>query len=161
MSLNKAMIIGNLGRDPEMRYTPSGQAVTQFTVAVNRNYKDAQGERQEETEWFRVVAWGQQAEFAAEYLRKGAKVFVEGRLQTRQWEGQDGQKRYTTELVANTIQNLERRPRDDSADAAGSFESARPRPSRPQGEGQPQAEGQPQTGGRPQPEPETYDDLPF
>ena len=108
MSLNKCMIIGNLGRDPEMRYTPSGQAVTQFTVAANRNYKDQQGERQEETEWFRVVAWGQQAEFAAEYLRKGNKVYVEGRIQTRQWEGQDGQKRYTTELVANTIQNLER-----------------------------------------------------
>ena len=70
-SVNKVILIGNLGRDPEMRYTPSGQAVTQFTVAVNRNYKDAQGERQEETEWFRVVAWGQQAEFSAEYLRKG------------------------------------------------------------------------------------------
>ena len=149
MSLNKAMIIGNLGRDPEMRYTPSGQAVTQFTVAVNRNYKDSQGERQEETEWFRVVAWGQQAEFAAEYLRKGNKVYVEGRLQTRQWEGQDGQKRYTTELVANTIQNLERRPRDDSADAGTGFEQSRPRPARPQTEGQPQAE------------PEAYDDLPF
>ena len=116
MSLNKCMIIGNLGRDREMRYTPSGQAVTQFTVAVNRNYKDAQGERQEETEWFRVVAWARQAEFAAEYLRKGSKVYIEGRLQTRQWEGQDGQKRYTTELVANTIQNLERRPREDAGD---------------------------------------------
>ena len=155
MSLNKAMIIGNLGRDPEMRYTPSGQAVTQFTVAVNRNYKDSQGERQEETEWFRIVAWGQQAEFAAEYLRKGNKVFVEGRLQTRQWEGQDGQKRYTTELVANTIQNLERRPRDDSADAGGGFESRQPRPARSQTEGQGQTQGQPQA------EPETYDDLPF
>jgi single-strand DNA-binding protein len=150
MSLNKAMIIGNLGRDPEMRYTPSGQAVTQFTVAVNRNYKDAQGERQEETEWFRIVAWGQQAEFAAEYLRKGNKVYVEGRLQTRQWEGQDGQKRYTTELVANTIQNLERRPRDDAGDTGGGFEQARPRPAPAQGEG-----------GQQQPEPETYDDLPF
>ena len=131
MSLNKCMIIGNLGRDPEMRYTPSGQAVTQFTVAVNRNYKDAQGERQEETEWFRVVAWGQQAEFSAEYLRKGAKVYIEGRIQTRQWEGQDGQKRYTTELVANTIQNLERRPREDAGDPAAarcrrSHASARP-----------------------------------
>jgi len=154
MSLNKAMIIGNLGRDPEMRYTPSGQAVTQFTVAVNRNYKDSQGERQEETEWFRVVAWGQQAEFAAEYLRKGAKVYVEGRLQTRQWEGQDGQKRYTTELVANTIQNLERRPRDDAGDMGGGFEGGRsPRPSRP-------ASGDQGSGGGQQ-EPETYDDLPF
>ena len=99
MSLNKCMIIGNLGRDPEMRYTPSGQAVTQFTVAVNRNYKDQQGERQEETEWFRVVAWGQQAEFAAEYLRKGAKVYVEGALQTRKWTDQSGQEKYTTEVV--------------------------------------------------------------
>ena len=153
MSLNKCMIIGNLGRDPEMRYTPSGQAVTQFTVAVNRNYKDSQGERQEETEWFRIVAWGQQAEFAAEYLRKGAKVYIEGRLQTRQWEGQDGQKRYTTELVANTIQNLERRPRDDSGDPGG---SQLERPARPQ----PQA--QPGQGAADQPAPsDDYDDLPF
>jgi single-strand DNA-binding protein len=116
MSLNKAMIIGNLGRDPEMRYTPSGQAVTQFTVAVNRNYKDQNGEWQEDTEWFRVVVWGQQAERSAEYLRKGNKVFVEGRMQTRQWEGQDGQKRYTTELIADRVQNLERRSRDDAGD---------------------------------------------
>jgi single-strand DNA-binding protein len=148
MSLNKCMIIGNLGRDPEMRYTPSGQAVTQFTVAVNRNYKDAQGERQEETEWFRVVAWGQQAEFAAEYLRKGNKVYVEGRLQTRQWEGQDGQKRYTTELVANTIQTLERRPRDESADL-GAEPAVRPRPAAANTrEAEPAADTD-------------YDDLPF
>ncbi len=113
MSLNKCMIIGNLGRDPEMRYTASGQAVTQFTVAVNRNYKDNQGEWQEETEWFRIVAWGPLAERTAENLRKGRKVYVEGRLQTRQWEGQDGQKRYTTELVANTVTALDRRDRDE------------------------------------------------
>jgi single-strand DNA-binding protein len=150
MSLNKCMIIGNLGRDPEMRYTPSGQAVTQFTVAVNRNYKNQQGERVEETEWFRIVAWGQQAEFAAEYLRKGNKVFIEGRLQTRQWEGQDGQKRYTTELVANTIQNLERRPRDDSAEVTREpAEGARPAAA---------AAREPGESGAEQPE---YDDLPF
>jgi single-strand DNA-binding protein len=113
MSLNKAMIIGNLGRDPEMRYTPNGQAVTQFTVAVNRNFKGQDGEWQEETEWFRVVAWGQTGERAAEHLRKGSKVYVEGRLQTRQWEDQSGQKRYTTELVADRVTNLERRPRED------------------------------------------------
>lgn len=156
MSLNKCMIIGNLGRDPEMRYTPSGQAVTQFTVAVNRNYKDAQGERQEETEWFRIVAWGQQAEFAAEYLRKGAKVYIEGRLQTRQWEGQDGQKRYTTELVANTIQNLERRPRDDMAGGPdyGGSQEPRPRPQSAQREQTEQADPTDQAG------PE-FDDLPF
>jgi len=115
MSLNKAMIIGNLGRDPEMRYTQSGQAVTQFTVAVNRNYKDSSGEWKEETEWFRVVAWAALAERTAEYLRKGRKVYVEGRLQTRSWEDKDGQKRYTTELIANTVTPLDPRPRDDGA----------------------------------------------
>jgi single-strand DNA-binding protein len=117
VSLNKVMIIGNLGRDPEMRYTPSGQAVTQFTVAVNRNYKGQDGNWQEETEWFRVVAWAQLGERAAEHLRKGMKVYVEGRLQTRQWEDQQGQKRYTTELIANQVTNLERRPREEG-DAA-------------------------------------------
>ncbi|HEU4572615.1 MAG TPA: single-stranded DNA-binding protein [Candidatus Limnocylindrales bacterium] len=119
MSLNKAMIIGNLGRDPEMRYTPSGQAVTQFTVAVNRNYRDQQGEWQEETEWFRVVAWAQLAERTAEYLRKGRKVYVEGRLQTRSWEDQNGQKRYTTELIANTVTPLDPRPRDEGDPGPG------------------------------------------
>jgi single-strand DNA-binding protein len=116
MSLNKAMIIGNLGRDPEMRYTPSGQAVTQFTVAVNRNYKDSSGEWKEETEWFRVVAWGPLAERTAEYLRKGRKVYVEGRLQTRNWEDKDGQKRYTTELVASTVTALDPRPREEGGE---------------------------------------------
>jgi single-strand DNA-binding protein len=116
MSLNKAMIIGNLGRDPEMRYTANGQAVTQFTVAVNRNYKDSSGEWKEETEWFRVVAWGPLAERTAEYLRKGRKVYVEGRLQTRSWEGQDGQKRYTTELIASTVTALDPRPREEGGE---------------------------------------------
>ena len=111
MSLNKCMIIGNLGRDPEMRYTPSGQAVTQFSVATNRNYRK-DGEWESETEWFRVVVWGEQGERAAEYLRKGHKVYVEGRLQTRQWEDQSGAKRYTTELIANRVQSLERRDRE-------------------------------------------------
>jgi single-strand DNA-binding protein len=115
MSLNKCMIIGNLGRDPEMRYTPSGQAVTQFTVATNRRWRDQQNEWQEETEWFRVVVWGQQAERTAERLRKGNKVYVEGRIQTRQWEDQSGQKRSTTELIANQVTSLERREREDEA----------------------------------------------
>jgi single-strand DNA-binding protein len=151
MSLNKCMIIGNLGRDPEMRYTPSGQPVTQFTVAVNRNYKNQAGEWQEETEWFRIVAWGPLAERTAEYLRKGRKVYVEGRLQTRQWEGQDGQKRYTTELVANQVTPLDKRPTDDGG-GAPSEEPARERVPAGQAAG-PSAE--------PTPEYTDLDDLPF
>ncbi len=112
MSLNKCMIIGNLGRDPEMRYTSTQQAVTQFSVATNRNFRDQQGEWQSETEWFRVVVWGDQGERAAEQLRKGHKVYVEGRIQTRQWEDQSGAKRYTTELIANRVTSLERRDRE-------------------------------------------------
>jgi len=119
MSLNKCMIIGNLGRDPEMRYTPSGQAVTQFSVATNRNYRDQQGEWQSETEWFRVVVWAEQGERAAENLRKGHKVYVEGRIQTRQWEDQSGNKRYTTELIANRVSSLERRDREDGPPTPG------------------------------------------
>jgi single-strand DNA-binding protein len=136
MSLNKAMIIGNLGRDPEMRYTPNGQAVTQFTVAVNRNYKDASGEWKEETEWFRVVAWAALAERTAEYLRKGRKVYVEGRLQTRTWDGQDGQKHYTTELVANTVTPLDPRPREEgAAEPAGARPVRGSAPAAPSGPG--------------------------
>jgi single-strand DNA-binding protein len=119
MSLNKCMIIGNLGRDPEMRYTPGGQAVTQFSVATNRNFRDQQGEWQSETEWFRVVVWGDRGERAAEYLRKGHKVYVEGRIQTRQWEDQSGNKRYTTELIADRVNSLERRDREDGPPTPG------------------------------------------
>jgi single-strand DNA-binding protein len=119
MSLNKCMIIGNLGRDPEMRYTPGGQAVTQFSVATNRNFRDQQGEWQSETEWFRVVVWGDRGERAAEYLRKGHKVYVEGRIQTRQWEDQSGNKRYTTELIADRVNSLERRDREDGPAGPG------------------------------------------
>ena|SRR6266542_3668433 len=160
MSLNKVMIIGNLGRDPEMRYTPSGQPVTQFTVAVNRNYKNQAGEWQEETEWFRIVAWGPLAERTAEYLRKGRKVYVEGRLQTRQWEGQDGQKRYTTELVANTVTPLDPRPRDDTPREDGAPDeqgAAAPR----ERAATPAAASQSTATGESSPEYTDLDDLPF
>ena len=144
--LNKVQIIGNLGRDPEMRYTPAGKAVTNFTVAVGRVTRDPNGDSHEETEWFRVVAWDRLAETCQQYLKKGSKVYIEGRLQTRQWEGQDGQKRYTTELVANTIQNLERRPRDDSGEPGGT-QVERPRDARP--------------AAAPDAPDADYDDLPF
>lgn len=102
-SLNKAMIIGNLTRDPELRQTTNGQAVCSFGVATNRNWKDANGEKQEQTEFHNVVAWGRLAEIIAQYLKKGNKIFIEGRLQTRDWEGQDGVKRYRTEIVADNM----------------------------------------------------------
>ena len=101
--LNKALIIGNLGRDPEVRYIPSGQAVANFTIATNERYQDKSGEWNEKTEWHRIVTFGKQAETVGQYLSKGDRVFVEGRLQTRSWEGKDGQKRYTTEIVANNM----------------------------------------------------------
>ncbi len=104
--LNKCMVIGHLGADPEMRYTANGSAVTTFRVASSRNYTNSQGERVEETEWFSVVTWNRLAETCAQYLSKGRQVYVEGRLQTRSWEGQDGQTRYRTELVAETVKFL-------------------------------------------------------
>jgi single-strand DNA-binding protein len=104
--LNKCLIIGNLGADPEMRYTANGNAVTTFRVATSRSYNSAEGERREETEWFSVVTWNRLAETCAQYLTKGRQVYVEGRMQTRSWEGQDGQKRYRTELIAETVKFL-------------------------------------------------------
>tara|TARA_Y100000588_G_scaffold389359_1_gene491887 strand:- start:4103 stop:4516 length:414 start_codon:yes stop_codon:yes gene_type:complete len=104
--LNKCTIIGNLGADPEMRYTANGSAVTNFNVATSRSYTNAQSERVEETEWFSVVTWNRLAETCAQYLEKGRQVYVEGRMQTRSWDGQDGQKRYKTELIAETVKFL-------------------------------------------------------
>jgi single-strand DNA-binding protein len=107
--LNKVMIIGNLGKDPEMKFTPSGKPVTTFSVAVGRMYKTPEGESREETEWFRVVAWNQLAEICNQYLHKGNKVYVEGRLQTRTWKDNSGQDRYMTEVIANDMQMLDTR----------------------------------------------------
>ncbi|OGD57179.1 hypothetical protein A2V71_02040 [Candidatus Berkelbacteria bacterium RBG_13_40_8] len=105
-SLNRAQIVGNLTRDPEMRYTPNGQAVCNFGVATNRRWKDKDGNLQEQTEFHNVVAWGKLAEFTSQFLHKGNKVYIEGRLQTRTWEGQDGAKRNRTEIVAENFITL-------------------------------------------------------
>jgi len=101
--LNKVMILGNLGRDPEMRYTPSGRPVTTFSVAVSRSWNTADGERHTETEWFNVVAWSKLAETCKQYLSKGKQVYVEGRLQTRRWEDKEGVKHSTVEVVASEM----------------------------------------------------------
>ncbi len=106
-SLNKVMIIGNVGRDPEMRYTPNGNAVTTFSVAVNRQWSGQDGTPHKETEWFTVETWNKLAEVCSQSLSKGRLVYVEGRLRTRSWEGQDGQKRYRTEVVASTVTFLD------------------------------------------------------
>jgi single-strand DNA-binding protein len=110
--LNKVMIIGYLGRDPEMRYTPSSRPVTSFSVATSRTWTSAEGERREEIEWFNVVAWGQLAEICKTHLRKNQQVYVEGRLQTRGWEDETGKKHFRTELVANEMILLGDRRRD-------------------------------------------------
>jgi len=104
--LNKVMVIGHLGKDPEMRYTPSGRPVTTFSIAVSRSWNTADGERRSETEWFNIVAWGNLAEICKQYLHKGQQVYIEGRLQTRRWEDNDGQKRTRVEVVANEMMML-------------------------------------------------------
>ena len=106
--LNKVMIIGNLGADPEMRYTADGNALTSFRVASSRNYNGPDGERREETEWFTVVAWRKLAEQCSQYLQKGRRVYVEGRLRTRSWDTPEGQRRWKTEVVAERVLFLER-----------------------------------------------------
>lgn len=117
-SVNKVILVGNLGRDPEVRYTPSGAAVANFSIATTEKWNNKQtGNPEERTEWHRIVVWGKLAELCKEYLTKGRSVYVEGRLQTRQWDDKDGNKRYTTETVAQTVQFLGRR------DGAGAQDS--------------------------------------
>jgi len=105
--VNKVILVGNLGKDPEVRYSPNGSAMANVTIATAESWKDKQsGEKQEKTEWHRVVFFNRLAEIVGEYLKKGSQVYIEGRLQTRKWQGQDGQDRYTTEIVANEMQML-------------------------------------------------------
>ena len=139
--INKAILVGRLGRDPEVRYTPSGVAVANFSVATSEEWKDKDsGEKRERTEWHRIVAFGRLGEICGEYLAKGKQVYIEGRIQTRDWEDQNGVKRYTTEIVANQMQMLGTR------DSAG--------PGRPESPPVPEYPGTPGSG------PED-DDIPF
>ncbi len=106
-SVNKVILIGNLGQDPELKYTPSGSAVTNVSIATNEVWKDNDGNRQERTEWHRVVLWRKLAEIAGEWLKKGSKIYIEGRLQTRSWEDKEGVKRYTTEVIGDVMTMLD------------------------------------------------------
>jgi len=127
MSVNKAILVGRLGRDPETRYTSGGQAVCNFTLATDSSYKDRSGERQKKTEWHRIVLWGKLAEIAQQYLKKGQMVYIEGRIQTREWEDKSsGQKRTTTEIVGNEMRMLSSRAEGAAAGAgAGAAPSSR------------------------------------
>jgi single-strand DNA-binding protein len=152
--INKVIIVGNLGGDPETRYMPSGSAVTNITVATNESWKDKQtGEQKDRTEWHKVAMFDRLAEIAAEYLRKGSQVYIEGKLRTRKWQGKDGQDRYTTEIIANEMQMLG--GRGGAGGGGGSFGG---------GGGDQQGGGQQGGGGSapPQPGPDDFDDdIPF
>lgn len=122
-SLNKVMIIGNVGKEPEMRFIPNGKPVTTFSVATNRVYSSAEGERKEETEWFNIVVWNKLAELCNQFLGKGRLVYVEGRLRNRSWDGQDGQKHYRTEVIAEQVIFLDKSGQTLDANAQPTAES--------------------------------------
>lgn len=128
-SVNKVILVGNLGRDPEVRYTPDNAAITNISIATTDSWKDKNGDKQERTEWHRVAFFGKLAEIAGEYLKKGSQVYVEGRLQTRKWQDKEGQDRYTTEIVADRMQMLGSRSGMGMSDTAD-MDSAPPPPSR-------------------------------
>ena len=171
--VNKVIIVGNLGNDPEVRYAANGSAIANISIATSESWTDKNtGDKQEKTEWHRVVMFNRLGEIAGEYLRKGSKVYVEGKLQTRKWQDQSGQDRYTTEIVANTMQMLDARGGDmnQGQGSGGGYQA--PRQQAPQqGGGQQFGGGQPQGGGQqqapqqsaPQPAPanDFDDDIPF
>jgi single-strand DNA-binding protein len=169
-SLNKVMLIGNLGRDPEVRFTPSGVAIATFTLATNESWKDTEGNLQERTEWHNIVAWRKLAEFCGDWLKKGRKIFVEGRIQTRSYDDKNtGQKKSFTEIVADNIIVLDARP---AGEAGGPAAGARAQPERAERASRPSTYEQgpaaafpPDTGaesgpGKPETGP-TEEDLPF
>lgn len=119
MSVNKAILVGRLGRDPETRYTSAGQAVCNFTLATDETYKDRNGERQKRTEWHRITTWGKLAEICQQYLKKGTMVYIEGRIQSREWQDKEGQKRTSFDIVANTMKMLSSRGEGGMAAGAG------------------------------------------
>ena len=153
MSVNKVILVGRLGQNPETRYTPSGAAVSNFSVATNESWTDKAGQKQERTEWHKVVVWGKLAELCSQYLVKGKQVYLEGRLQTRQWQDKDNQTKYTTEVQAQTVQFL--------GGNAGAHEETAPRaPQMDQRSGGGGAEQYRSSGGGAEPS-FTEDDIPF
>src|SRR3954449_4680044 len=157
--VNKVILIGNLGRDPEVRSTPSGQPVANFTLATSRRWRDKNGQKQEQTEWHTVVCWGKQAEIAGQYLTKGKQIYVEGRLQTRSWDDRNtGEKRYKTEVICDTFQMLGQRGGDFESHGAGGGYGASPSQSQPSGGGPSAGPSYDEGGYGGEPE---EDDIPF
>ena len=153
-SVNKVILIGNLGRDPETRYMPDGGAITNISLATTETWKDKNGEKQEKTEWHRVAFFGKLAEIAGEYLKKGSQCYVEGRLQTRKWQDKDGVDKYTTEIVADRMQMLGSRQGMGGGDRAGGGDM----PERESGGGRAAAQPAAKTGGKFD---DFEDDIPF
>ena len=153
-SLNKVLLLGNLGKDPEVRYTSSGRAVATFTIATSQQWRDQDGNDQERTEWHRVVAWGRLGEVCGEYLSKGKQVFIEGRIQSREWEDQEGNKRTTVEIIANDMIMLGGGSPSQSRNTGESQKRQAPAQSRG-----PAQEGKREHGRSQPPPPE--DDIPF
>lgn len=131
-NLNKVLLIGRLGKDPELRYTKDGGAVANFSIATSEYWKDKGGNKQEKTEWHNIVVWGKQADFAEKYLKKGSLVYLEGRLQTRDWTDKENVKRYTTEIVAHDIKFMEKRGEGEAPATGGQQQSQNNPPSQPQ-----------------------------
>lgn len=153
--INKVILIGNLGVDPEVRFTPSGQAVANFRIATNESWVDKNQQKQERTEWHRIVVWGKLAELCGEYLKKGRQAYIEGRLQTREWTDKEGKKNYTTEIVAQTVQFLGGGPGGGARSEGGAFKPRDEAPAPSGGAGG--FGGGPDEGGGPPP----GDDIPF
>ena len=157
MSVNKVILVGNLGKDPELKYTPAGAAVVNFSLATSESYKDREGNRQTKTEWHNIVAWRQLAEICGKFLHKGKQVYIEGKITTRKWQDRDGNDRYTTEIVADQMQMLGRAG-DDSGGQGGAYtqnqnsygqqqqsqQQPQPQQGQQQGYGAPQQPQQPQ-----------------
>jgi single-strand DNA-binding protein len=156
MSVNKVILVGNLGKDPELRYTASGTAVANFSLATTERYRDRDGNNQEKTEWHNIVAWRQLAEICGKYLSKGRQVYIEGKIQTRSYEDRDGNRRYVTEIVADQMQMLGRAGDDNSG--GGGYQRREQRPERQE---RPAGNNQPQQNQYEEPPFNPDDDIPF
>ena len=154
--VNKAVILGNVGNDPELRFMSNGKAVANFTVATSEQWKDQQGQKQERVEWHRMVAYDKLAEIIGQYVKKGSKLYLEGKLQTREWTDQQGQKKYTTEIIVSEMQMLDGKPQQGSQQPQGQQQPQRQQA--PQNNGYQQARSQPM---QQQDAPQFDDDLPW